>query len=85
MIKRFPTRLSDKEEIDRLKVCVAQTLAVMDKLLEFWTLGVCPFTAANPDKPESKGQPTTTVTEPTVKPQDDNNVGHNNSSNHPYL
>ena len=53
-IRRFPTRLSDKQEIDRLKVCVAQCLAVMDRFMDFIELKQCPFTMEDPNKPESK-------------------------------
>ena len=83
MIKRFPTRLSDREEIDRLKVCVAQCLAVMDLTLEYWERGECMFTAPHPNRP-SKPEPqpaTTTIQQPPTteitKP--------NNRPNHPYL
>ena len=85
MIRKFPTRLSDREEIDRLKVCVAQTLAVMDRFLEFWQVGVCPFALPHPEptntnKPKPEAQPTPTTTQPITTTKPDN--GPNRS---PYL
>ena len=81
-IRRFPTRLSDKQEIDRLKVCVTQCLAVMDRFMDFIELKQCPFTMEDPNKPESKRQPSTTITEPAIKPTDDNDNSHHSHS--PY-
>ena len=80
-IRRFPTRLSDREEIDRLKVCVAQCLAVMDRFLEFWEIRQCPFQDL-PDKPDL--HQTTQQTQHAVDTSAEVASRHD-KVNHPYL
>ena len=86
MIRRFPTRLSDREEIDRLKVCVAQCLAVMDRFLEFWENGVCPFALPHPEPTRKPQAEATTATTTTTEPTNNNTKPDNNGPNRsPYL
>ena len=86
--KRFPSsdKMSSAKRLDRLEICTAQTLAVMDRLLEFYEAKVCPFVNDRIEPTRKHQEVTATTTE--IQQQVDTfaaAAATKHNRDHPYL